>query len=283
MVFLVLSTVLSVVFIGCSHSPVAPVPETASPLPPALAKTVFAESRGCFLLYEMKTNSFRKVVGEEICRERFVASSTFKVPLAVMAFDFGALRDEKQVLKWDGKVDSRKEVNRDHDARTWMRDSVVWFSQRLTPKIGLKKIEKYLHDFKYGNEDMTGGLQEAWLVSPALPEPSLRVSAYEQIEFLKKLWRDELPVSKRAMRLARKITYLETSPGGFLLNGKTGSNFFDPERTKHLGWFVGHLEKEGREYLFATVFSDLHPSIDGFGGPRAKQMTKDWLASEGLW
>lgn len=271
---------------GCAHTETKAQTnrDAKTSLPPALSKTVFAESRGCFLLYDMKKDAFVKVVGEEICRERFVAASTFKVPLAVMAFDSGALRDEKQILKWDGKKESRPELNQDHDARTWMRDSVVWFSKRLTPKIGLSKIQKYLRDFKYGNEDMSGGLKEAWLVSPGLPEPALRISAYEQVEFLKNLWRDLLPVSKRSMQLTREITFLETSPQGYRLNGKTGSNFFDRERTKHLGWFVGHIEKEGQEYLVATVFSDLDPSIEpGFGGPRAKQMTKDWLASENLW
>ncbi len=280
------AVLFTLALIGCAHKDAKTSNLTSAKpaLPESLQKSVFAESRGCFLLYDMKSDAFIKVVGEEICRERFVASSTFKVPLAVMAFDSGALRDEKQILKWDGKKESRPEVNRDHDAQTWMRDSVVWFSKRLTPKIGLAKIQKYLRDFKYGNEDMTGGLREAWLVSPGLPDPALRISAYEQVEFLKSLWRDQLPVSKRAMQLTREITYLETSPQGYRLNGKTGSNFFDREHTKHLGWFVGHIEKDGREYLVATVFSDLDPSIEpGFGGPRAKMMTKQWLASENLW
>jgi beta-lactamase class D len=43
-------------------------------------------------------------------------------------------------------------------------------------------------------------------VSPADPGPSLAISAYEQVEFFARLWTDRLPVSKRAMRLAREMT-----------------------------------------------------------------------------
>lgn len=201
-----------------------------------------------------------------------------------MAFDAGVLKDENVVLKWDGKKDSRPEVNRDHDAKTWMRDSVVWFSQRLTPEIGSKRLQKYLHDFHYGNEDMKGGLTQAWLVAPNAKGPALKISAYEQLEFMKALWSDALPVSKRAMKLTREITYLETSPQGFVLNGKTGSNFYDSDRRQRLGWFVAHIARGDQEYIAVTNFRDLEKGKhDLVGGPQAKQMTKDQLVALGLW
>lgn len=254
-------------------------------LPEAAPTPKYFESmEGCFVLYNLNTRIFENVIGGERCRAQLPASSTFKVPLAVMAFDSKILKDENEVLKWDGKKNMRDEENKDHNAQTWMGQSVVWFSQRLTPKIGKKNLAKYLKRFDYGNRDLSAGITEAWLVSPATAGPALKISAYEQVEFIKKLWTNQLLVSQVAMEKTRDLTYLELSPNGFHLSGKTGSNFYDKDRTLHLGWFVGHLQKGDQEYIVATNFSDLVPTeATNYGGPRAKSITKQILTDAGLW
>lgn len=245
----------------------------------------FPNTEACFLLYNVKTQQFEKTINPERCKTRYPAASTFKVPLAVMAFDARILKDENQTLKWDGKKDEFREVaNQDHNARTWMKESIVWFSQRITPRLGRKKLQKYLDGFDYGNQDLSAGLTLAWLVRPNGDAPALKISAYEQIEFMKKLWTNRLPASERAQKLTREITYLETSPNGFQLNGKTGSNFYNDDRKIHFGWFVAHLQKGDQEYITAANFTDLAPYAgEGFGGPRAKSETKRILADLGLW
>lgn len=244
----------------------------------------FKGTKGCFLLYNMKTGLVEKEIGGANCREQVVACSTFKVPLSVMAFDAGILKDEEQVLKWDGKVDERPEVNADQNAKNWMKNSVVWFSQRLTPELGEEKIKKYLSDFKYGNEDMAGGLTQSWLVDPSSDGPALKISPYEQMEFMKNLWSDKLPVSQRVMQITRDLTYLETSGNGVKLNGKTGSNFYHGDRQRRLGWFIAHIEDGDQEYITVTNFSDIDPAQGAsYGGARAKEITKEILVDEGLW
>jgi beta-lactamase class D len=245
--------------------------------------TPFAGMKGCFLLYNLKTNTFEKTIGEA-CEERFPACSSFKVPLAVMAFDSGVLKDEKQVLKWDGEKRFLEAWNKDQDAKSWMHESVVWFSQRLIPKLGKKKFKEYLSKFKYGNEDVSTGITSAWLNSPSDPRGSLAINAFEQVEFMKKLWINELPVTKRSMEITRQITYLETSPNGFKLSGKTGSNFYDGARKIQLGWFISHIGNGEKEYIAVTNLSDLKPiETDKFGGYRAKEITKSMLKEAGLW
>lgn len=243
----------------------------------------FENAEGCFLLYNMKTDTFDKVVGEDNCKTPYTASSTFKVPLSVMAFDSKVLKDENEILKWDGKKDIREVANKDHNAKTWMSDSIVWFSQRLTPKIGKAKMQSYLDKFQYGNRDLSGGLTEAWHVSPS-KGGTLTITGYEQIEFMKKLWRDQLPASKRSMQITRDLTYLETSPNGYELHGKTGSNYFDTEKKVRLGWFISHIHKGKQEYIAVTNFRDLGPQNSGrYGGPHAKEITKKILADLNLW
>lgn len=251
---------------------------------PKVAVNYFENMDGCFLLYNMKTDTFDKVIGGERCQKQFPACSTFKVPLAVIAFDSGALKDEDQILKWNGVKDSRPEANRDHDARSWMRDSIVWFSQRITKKLGLVTVQSYLDKFSYGNKDMSAGITKAWLVAPSAKASALKISAYEQVEFMKKLWKLELPATARSQRLTQEITYLETSPNGFKMNGKTGSNFHDKSHKVHLGWFISHLQKGDQEYITVANFSDLGPTnAKGYGGMRVREITKKILADEGLW
>jgi len=243
----------------------------------------FAQMKGCFLLYDVKTGKYQKTIGADHCKELLPACSTFKVPLAVMAFDSRTLKDENVVLKWDGQKDERDALNKDHNAKTWMSDSVVWFSQRITTKLGKKRLQKYLSSFRYGNQDLSAGITDAWLVSPN-EKNGLKISAYDQAELMKKLWTDALPASKRAQSIAREITFLEKSPKGFVLHGKTGSNYYDPERKVRLGWFIGHLANGEKKYIVVTNFSDLAPSQEGgYGGPKAKEITKQILTAENLW
>lgn len=264
-------------FLGCGS-----VPSKTDTL--LIDANPFGAADGCFLLYNLKSEKFEKVIGDERCRRQFPACSTFKVPLAVMAFDSGLLKDENSTYKWNGVVDTREEVNRDHSAKTWMSQSVVWYSQRITPKLGKTKVQKYLNSFEYGNRDLSAGLQTAWLISPASPGPALKISAFEQIDFMKKLWTDKLPASKRSMQLARDLTYLETSSRGAKLHGKTGSNFYDADRKVHLGWFIAHIQSGEKEYLTVVNLSDREPGrADDYGGPRAKEITKALLANLGIW
>jgi len=237
---------------------------------------------GCFLLYHLKTQSFEKEIGDT-CKERFSASSTFKVPLAVMAFDSKIL-SENQILKWDGKVRQMPMWNRDHDAKSWMQYSVVWFSQKLTPKLGEKKLKNYLNIMNYGNKDISTGITTAWLNKPNDLRGALAISAYEQVEFMKNLWGNKFPVSIKAMELTKKIIYKETSPNGFRLSGKTGSNSYDPDGKIQLGWFVAHLTNGAEEYIAVTNLRDSKPSeINSFGGPRAEKLMKKILTDVGLW
>ncbi|MCE9600497.1 MAG: penicillin binding protein transpeptidase domain-containing protein [Spirochaetia bacterium] len=252
----------------------------------------FDNKSGCFLLYSARAGGFLQEIGGQRCRDRYVACSTFKVPLAVMAFDSKVLKDETEVLRWDGKKAMIPEWERDHNAITWMKESVIWFSQRLTPRIGETRIIKYLNDFDYGNRDMSGGPTEAWLVAPDSQGSALKISAYEQIEFLRRLYSGTLPVSDRAMTLTKSLLRIETTPGGFSFSGKTGSNFFkaapNEKHRRRLGWFIGRLARGSgstpEEYFVVTTFHDLESTDDTvFGGRRAREITKEYLKARGLW
>jgi len=236
---------------------------------------LFAGRDGCFELYDLKSNKTITRYNPKRCATRLSPCSTFKVPIALMAFDAGILKDESSSLKWDGTQYSRKEWNQDQTAATWMSRSVVWFSQRLTPKLGMDRIKKYLAGFHYGNQDMSGGITKAWL------QTSLLISPDEQLEFWKRFWREDLPVSKHAFAMTKKITYVDTSPAGWVLHGKTGSGALlgaNGRPMGGMGWFAGHVSKDGRELVFVTNYADQVSPLDSLPpGPVAREITRKIL------
>ena len=244
---------------------------------------IFAGRDGCFELYDLKANKRVVRSNPDRCAQRTSPCSTFKVPLALMAFDAGILEDEASPMKWDGTKTSRDEWNRDQTAASWMRSSVVWFSQRLTPQLGMKRIEAYLTRFDFGNHDMSGGLTTAWL------ESSLEVSPDEELRFWERFWRGELPVSKHAIDMTKKITFVATTPSGWTLHGKTGSGGVgrggpSQKSDLSLGWFVGHVARADREYLFVTSYSDRVESADRRPpGWIARAIAKQILTEMGLY
>jgi len=260
----------------------APAQAVARAGEPDFAK-LFAGRDGCFELYDLKTNKLIVRSDDRRCAERTSPCSTFKVPLSLMAFDAGILADAGSSLKWDGTVTSREVWNHDQTAASWMQNSVVWFSQRLTPMLGMEKVKSYLARLDYGNQDMTGGLTTAWLSS------SLTISPDEQLLFWERFWREELPVSKHAFDLTKQITLVETSASGWTLHGKTGSGNVgssgaNPDATLWQGWFAGHVARGDREYVFVTAYTDRVVSRDRSpGGWIARDLTKKILKTMGLY
>ena len=195
-----------------------------------------------------------------------------------MAFDKGILTDEHQVVKWDGIKRDRPDLNQDQTPLTWMSKSVKWVTEWAMPLVGEKKIQDYLDAFKYGNKDFSGGLKDAWVTS------SLKISALEQISFLSKIWKEELPVSKRSFELTKKIIFIKNLNDGSELYGKTGTGCLEGhaclERAdKMIGWFVGAVKNGSNTYIFAANASDLKPQGTP-AGPRLRKTVIEIL--EGL-
>lgn len=220
----------------------------------------------CFIAKENN----KIIVEDGDCRMQFAPESTFKIPLSLIGFDSGIFESETRP-EWTfkkGYQDFPKTCVAPHNPKTWMRDSCVWYSQVLTQKLGMEKFKQYLAKFDYGNQDLSGGLTTAWLSS------SLQISPEEQVTFIKKLTDNALPVSKKSLKLTKKIMYREELSGGWHLYGKTGNGRND-QGIQH-GWFVGWIEKDGRIIQFANHIAD-DTKQDSIASFRAREQAKDKL------
>ena len=63
-----------------------------------------------------------------------------------------------------------------------MRDSVVWYFQRIAERMGIEKERASLKAFEYGNQDASGPLTSFWLGD------SLQVSPEEQLTFIRRFF-----------------------------------------------------------------------------------------------
>ena len=223
------------------------------------------------------------LLSEGDCESRVTPASTFKVPLAVMAFDAGIVtsaREPKYPFK-EGYPDWIGSWRQDTDPTTWMHNSNVWYSQRLTEQIGADRLAGYARSFGYGNADFSGdpgrnnGLERAWISS------SLRVSPLEQAGFIAALTEGQLPVS--ATTTAGALSLLE-SPGeadGWQVWGKTGSAYprradYSLDYARGWGWYVGWAERNGRRVVFVRLTQD-DERHDVSGGLRARDgLMAEW-------
>jgi len=242
-------------------------------------KKIFKDTDACFILFDLTTNKNVITYNSNRCNERVFACSTFKIPIAIMAFDQKILQDENTVIKWDQITrETVPSWNQDQTPKSWLQNSTVWVSQWIMPQIGMIKIKKYLRLFSYGNQDMSGGITKAWLGY------SLKISAYEQMNFLKNLWKGTLPISSHAMALLKKCLPKEITSSGNIFYGKTGAGYIDggeDPNGRMLGWFVGYVIHDNYQYVFVTNFTDLKSnsteSTATNPGERAKRFTKEIL------
>jgi beta-lactamase class D len=205
---------------------------------------------GAIVLYDLKRDRYLRY-NEARCREQFSPFSTFKIPNSLIGLDTGVIADAEFAMKWDEK--KYPAFNRDtlpfsawwqeHTLRTAFQRSVVWYYRELALKVGEKRMKEYVRKLRYGNGDASGPLNGFWLGS------SLRISADEQVDFLKRFYRGELPVSKRSAAILKEVMTLEETPD-YRLSGKTGGGPLGEGR--YLGWFVGYVETKGNTYFFAT-------------------------------
>jgi beta-lactamase class D len=227
----------------------------------ALAAQPAAARNLCTMVADVAAG--RVLVANGDCRTRVTPASTFKIPLAVMGFDSGVLTDahaptfpfKPGYVDWGGEA-----WKQPTDPTRWLKYSVVWYSGLVAHSLGQARVEDYARRFGFGNADLSGdpgrnnGLDRGWIMS------SLKVSPAEQVAFLRRLVRGDLPVSAAAVNKAKSIVEV-TAVGDWEAHGKTGAAFprnpdgsFDEQHG--IGWYVGWITRGASTYVFARLDQD---------------------------
>lgn len=191
------------------------------------------------------------------CATRLSPASTFKIPHALVALETGVVTADT-IEKWDGTKYARQpKWMLDHTVISALRPSVLWFFQRIAPRIGAARMAEWLGKFEYGNRDVSGPITEYWV------NGRLQISPIEQVAFLRRLYGHSLPVPLEHIKavhagLTQDRGKMENSLGNHSLEGnwtdvglnaKTGATSTSAYR---VSWLVGMLTSD-RHYVFAAA------------------------------
>lgn len=249
---------------------IARVPVRAASLEerPDLA-AVLARHRvsGTFVLYDVASDRIFAADAQRAQR-RFRPASTFKIVNSLIALETGAVRDENEVIPYGGQPQPFKHWEKDMGMREAIRASSLPVYQEIARRVGPARMREPLSRLGYGNGAMGRDVDQFWL------DGSLQVSAIEQALFLARLARGRLPLSARSQSIVRDILRLEQT-GDAVLYGKTG---WIVVHRKHLGWWVGWVERGGKLHTFA-----LNVDLASFrDAPRRVTIGKDLLKHAGV-
>ena len=205
---------------------------------------------GCFALYKLKSDSLFLFNGSR-CEKGFLPASTFKILNSLIALETGVLSSPADTIYWDGKKAWNDSWNQDHSLASAFRVSCVPCYQQIARKVGGKRMRYWTKAAHYGKMDIRAkNIDTFWLAGNS------RISPLQQIDFLKRLYREELPFKRENQQAVKQIMLLEERPG-YKLYGKTG--WAQPDG-RNIGWFVGWVETEQGVYIFANnVESPLLP------------------------
>jgi beta-lactamase class D len=247
--------VLLVLAAACAPSapPEPPPPPPPAPEAPAAASGPdlahhFGGRRGTFVLLDVRAGTTVRHDPER-ARTRFLPASTFKIPNTLIALETGVADGPDFALAWDSVRAPREgwwpeSWARDHTLRTALPASVVWFYQEIARRIGEERMRERLAALRYGNAEVSGGVDRFWLTG------GLRISADEQVEFLRRFHAVELGASPRATALVKELLVLEEAPS-YRLSGKTGWAGLGGTGEPDVGWLVGYVERGDALWVYA--------------------------------
>ncbi len=216
-----------------------------------------AAAESCFLIYDEQSGRTTREPSEA-CSTRLTPASTFKIPHALAALDAGVVSEARDIFVYDGAPLPFERWKRDHDLASAMRDSVVWYFQRIAERMGSERERRYLKAFEYGNQDASGPLTSFWLGD------SLRISPDEQLLFLRRFFGGKLPVREDA---ARAVTEILAQPDGRIVNAAGEHPFAAPwpegtmvyaktgrgtDQGRTVSWLVGRVVRGERAWILVS-------------------------------
>lgn len=224
-------------------------------------KRYFDENKvtGCFALWDNAQNQFTVYNLKRYRDSAYLPASTFKIFNSLAALSTGRIFSDTVVVPWDKRVrifpggDTAKAWNKDMDMRMAFEVSNVGFYQEMARRVGRDTMQMLLDTVKYGNGKIGSQLDSFWL------DNSLKITADEQLGFVKRLYFKQLPFQNREQEIVKDMMIREKTDK-YTLAYKTG--WGQTETGNQLGWIVGWIQENMHVYFFVMNVESPNNNID---------------------
>lgn len=229
----------------------------------------FNKSDGSFVLYDLREDEYL-IYNKEKSMMRISPASTYKIYSALIALEEGIITSEDNIIEWNGVEQNYEQWNQNQTLSSALAYSVNWYFQILDKATGINTIQRYLTYMNYGNEDLSGGIQDHWL------ESSLKISPIEQVELLQSFYNNDFNFQKEHIQSVKGALKIEETEA-LTLYGKTGTGNINGKDIN--GWFIGFAETNNNTYFFATNVQDM----ENASGSRATEITLSILRDKQIY
>lgn len=143
-------------------------------------------------------------------------ASTYKITNSMIALETGVLEDDSSMFIWNGEQRRLRRWEQDLSLKNAFHYSCVPCYQEVARSIGVERMNAYLGKLNYGTMDVDSTtIDMFWL------EGKSRISQFEQVDFLSRFYRSELPIEERTEMIMKRMMIIEERED-FRLTGKTG-------------------------------------------------------------
>ena len=229
----------------------------------------FSKYNGSFVLYDLKSDTWR-IYNKNLATKRVSPDSTYKIYDALLGLEEDIITPEDSFIAWNGENYPFEAWNSDQTLQSAMSASVNWYFQSIDRQLTYADIQSYIHQIKYGNENLGSNLSSYWL------ESSLKISPVEQVELLMKLQNNSFGFSPENINAVKDSICLSSSDAGKFY-GKTGTGRVIGKDIN--GWFIGYIEIADNTYFFANNIE----SDDDAAGSNAAKITMSILSDLNIW
>lgn len=214
---------------------------------------IFDNAQGQFTVYNL--TRFRD--------STYLPASTFKIFNSLAALGTGVIFSDTVVVPWDKVVrtgpggDTMSQWNKDMNMREAFAVSNIGFYQEMARRIGKDTMQMMLDSVGYGRRydtfRITDNIDRFWL------DNTLKVTADEQLGFVKRLYFKQLPFQNREQEIVKDLMIRERNDK-YILAYKTGWGTTD--KGNQLGWIVGWIEENKHVYPFVLNIESADPNIN---------------------
>ena len=231
---------------------------------------------GCIVIFD--NNRKQLIVSDSVLAEsEKLPASTFKIINLLIALETGVIRNENEIVKWPGQIDTvkygyRPDIYHDMTVKEAFEVSAGWVFVELAKKIGHDNYCRYLKECNYGNQNLSEPGDDFWNFG------KFGISPINQVNFIRNLYEGNLPFSTRNMDIVKRVMKTEQTEN-YTIYAKTG---WTREGGVNTGWWVGFVETKHGVWYFATLLlQDRKINSPNFGSCR-KEITKAILNDLGV-